>query len=180
MSHLKKAYRIFCRAEEIVVGFGFMTIVTLTFLNAILRTLDKPIIVADDLSLLLFSWVAFLGADVALRYSRLVGMDILVTKLHPKAQKVIQLLVFVIMIGALALFAVNGFSLAGNNWSRIYNSLPISYGWITLSLPVCSVLMIITCLVKMVKLLRHFGNDGYRVRKDSQETQAQGDAGLID
>lgn len=164
---LKTLYKIYCRIEEVLVGLGFMTIVILTFLNAVLRVMNRPIIVADDISLLLFSWVAFLGADVALRYSRLVGMDILTSKLPPKVQKALQILVFLIMIGALALFAKYGYQLAVNNWARVYNTLPISYGWVSLSLPVCSVLMILTCLIKIFKLVQNFSDDSYHVKKDN-------------
>ena len=166
---LKTIYKVYCRIEEIIVGLGFMTIVTLTFLNAVLRVLNQPIIVADDISLLLFSWVAFLGADVALRYSRLVGMDILVNKLHPKAQKTLQIVVYLIMIGALGVFANYGYHLALNNWTRTYNTLPISYGWVTLSLPVCSALMAFTCITKIFKVVKHFGDDAYNVRKDNPQ-----------
>lgn len=149
------------------MGFGFMSIVVLTFMNSVLRVFNKPIIIADDVSLLLFSWVALLGADVALRYSRLVGMDILVTKLPPKVQKIIQVVVYVIMIAALALFARYGYQLAVTNWMRTYNTLPISYGWVSLSLPVCSVLMIFTCITKLVKVIQHFSDDSYHVKKDN-------------
>lgn len=68
---LKMIYRWYCRLEEVVVGAGFLVIVGLTFTNAVLRVFNKPIITADDICLLLFGWVAFIGADVAMRYSRL-------------------------------------------------------------------------------------------------------------
>ena len=163
--HLKTVYKIYCRIEEILAGLGFMTIVVLTFMNSVLRVFNKPIIIADVVSLLLFSWVAFLGADVAMR--ELVGMDILVTKLPPKAQKVVQIVVYAIMIAALALFARYGYRLAATNWIRTYNTLPISYGWVSLSLPVCSVMMIFTCITKLYKVIRNFHDDGYQVKKDN-------------
>lgn len=164
---LKKIYKIYCLLESIIAGVGFFAIVVLTLLNAILRTtVDKPIIFVDDLNLLLFSWVAFLGADVALRHCRLVGMDILTSKLPQKVQKALQLIVYVIMIGALLMFARYGYELAMGNWARFYNSLPISYGWATLSLPVCSILMVMTCLIQMGKLLMHFGDDSYTLKRD--------------
>lgn len=169
MDMLKKIYRVYCRTEDIIVGCGFFTIVSLTFLNAVLRVFNMPIITADDISLLLFGWVAFLGADVALRYSRLVGMDIITTKLPPKVQKILQIIVYLIMIGALVLFVQQGFVLAQSNWKRFYNSLPISYGWVTLSLPVCSCLMILTCCVKVGKIIMNFKDDSYNVKKDNPD-----------
>lgn len=164
---IQKWYKGFCFAEEVVVGVAFTTIVVLTFMNVILRRFfDAPIVTADDINLLLFSWSAFLGADVALRYSRLVGMDMIVTKFPPKVQKSLQILVYIIMIGAFLLFAKSGFELAQANWKRGYNSLPISYGWATLSLPVSCVLMTITSCVKIGKIVINFQDDSYNVKKD--------------
>jgi TRAP-type C4-dicarboxylate transport system permease small subunit len=165
----QKVYRVYCRVEECIVGACFITVVGLTFLNATLRLFGHPIITTDDICLLLFSWAALLGADVALRYSRLVGMDILVSKLPPGLQKFLQIVVYIIIIGAAILFMRSGFVLANKNWKRIFNSLPISYGWVTLSFPVCCCLMIFTSVLKIIKVATHFGDDSYNVRKDNPD-----------
>ncbi|MDR1586811.1 MAG: TRAP transporter small permease [Treponema sp.] len=165
----QKVYRIYCRIEECIVGACFITIVGLTFVNALLRVFRRPIITADDICLLLFSWAALLGADVALRYSRLVGMDILVTKFPAKWQKFLQVLVYVIMIGAMLLFMRSGFLLAAKNWKRNFNSLPISYGYVTLSFPVGCCLMIFTSILKGVKVISHFKDDGYNIKEDNPD-----------
>jgi TRAP-type C4-dicarboxylate transport system permease small subunit len=165
----QKVYWFYCRVEECIVGICFVTIVGLTFSNAMLRLFDRPITTSDDICLLLFSWAALLGADVALRYSRLVGMDILVSKFPPKWQKFFQVLVYIIIIGAAILFVRFGFAMAARNWQRIFNSLPISYGWVTMSFPVCCCLMIFTSILKIIKVVTHFGDDSYNVRKDNPD-----------
>jgi TRAP-type C4-dicarboxylate transport system permease small subunit len=119
----------------------------------------------DDICLLLFAWAALLGADVAMRYSRLVGMDILVSKFPAKWKKFFQVLVYIIMIGAMLLFMRSGFVLANKNWKRTFNSLPISYGYVTLSFPVGCCLMIFTSILKIIKVVTHFKDDGYNVKK---------------
>ena len=174
----QKAYRVYCRIEEIIVGTFFAGIVLLTFMNALLRTFNKPIATADDICLLLFSWTALLGADVALRYSRLVGMDILVSKFPPKWQKFFQILVYLIMIAAMAMFIRYGILLAMRNWSRILNSLPISYGWVTLSFPTSCCLMIFTSLLKIKKIITKFKDDSYNVRKDNPDIVGEEYTGL--
>ncbi len=175
---LAKLYRGFCKVEEFVTGVSFMTIVLLTFMNVILRKFfSAPITQADDLCKLLFSWAAFLGADVALRYSRLVGMDILFTKMPPKVQKVLQIVVYLIMIFAFYIFATSGYTLAMDNWKRDYNTLPISYGWATISLPVGCVLMTITSAIKIAKVAMHFNDDSYNVRKDNPDVVGEENMG---
>lgn len=166
---LEKGYKIYCKIESFIAGLGFITIVALTLLNAILRQFNMPIIFVDDLNLLLFGWVAFLGADVAFRHCRLVGMDILTSKLPVKMQKALQLIVHVIMICTLIMFVKYGTQLALTNWARTYNTLLISYGWATLSLPVCSALMIVTAAIKIVKTLLHFNDDSYRLKDNIED-----------
>ena len=166
---LKTAYRIYCRIEEIFVGLCFFGVVSLTFMNAVLRTMKRPIVTADDLCLLMFAWAAFIGADVALRYSRLVGMDMFLSKLSPKWKKGIQILVFLIMIGAMIMIIPYGFQLAIRNWNRVMNSLPLSYGLVTISLPVSCFLMIFTSITKLKKIITNFKNDDYNVKKDNPD-----------
>ena len=160
---------VYCRVQEIIVGTFFALVVFLTFTNAVLRTMNRPIVTADDICLLLFSWTALLGADVALRYSRLVGMDMLVNKLSPKLQKSLQLLVFGIMITAMLVFIRYGITLAARNWPRFLNTLPISYGWVTISFPVGCSMMIFTSITKMVKIVKNFNSVNYNVRKDNPD-----------
>lgn len=166
---LKKIYKVYCQIESVIAGCAFLAIVVLTFLNAVLRQFKMPIIFVDDLSMLLFGWAAFLGADVAFRHCRLVGMDILTSKLNIKVQKILQLVVYVIMICTLVMFVKFGYELAMSNWARTYNTLKISYGWATLSLPVCSIFMIITSFVKIYKTVLHFGDDGFSLRDDIED-----------
>lgn len=164
-----KFYKVYCRTEEAIVGFGFVAIIALTFMNAVLRIFKAPIVIADDTCLLLFSWVAFLGADVALRYSRLVGMDIVLKKFPPKVQKVLQILIFVIIIAILCIFINGDLAVIRVNSKRPFNTLPIPYSYVTLSLAVGSILMVFTSVIKIVKLILHFKDDSYTVKKDNPD-----------
>ena len=173
---LKTAYRVYCRTEEIFVGLCFFGVVAMTFMNAVLRFFGRPIVYAEDLCLLLFPWAAFVGANVALRYSRLVGMDMLVNKFSPKAQKTIQTFVFIIMITVMLILIPYCFRLATSNWNRFLNSLPISYGFVTISLPTAFILMIFTSILKLKKIITNFNNDCYNVKKDNPDAVSKENA----
>ena len=175
---LKTAYKIYCRIEEVFVGLCFFSVVALTFMNAVLRFFGKSVVQAEDACLLLFAWAAFVGADVALRYSRLVGMDMLVTKFPPKWQKFFQIMVFVIMIAAMVVLIPYGFQLAARNWNRVINSLPLSYGFVTISLPVTCFLMIFTSLIKIKKIVSKFKDDSYNVKKDNPDAVGEEYTGI--
>ena len=168
---MKKIYKIYCLVEKYITAAAFFTIIVLTFGNAVLRLFNHPFAWCDDISLLLFSWCAFLGADVAFRSNRLVGMDIITNLLPVKVQKVLQIVVYLFMIGVLALFINKGFALATMNWKRFMNSLTISYGWATLSLPVGSILLTITALIKLFVTIKNFNNDDFTIKMHNPDSE---------
>ena len=169
---MNKIYKLYCKAEEFVVGVGFAAIVTLTFMNAVLRVFNAPIIYADDICMLLFSWVALMGADVSMRYCRLVGMDILTSKLPQRAQKILQIIVNIIMIVMLVVLIKGGIKIVNLNGSRPFNTLEafgIRYAAVTTSIPVCCAMMILTCVIKIFKLFMHFNEDEFTLKKDAAD-----------
>lgn len=164
---MKKIYDIYCKVEEILVATIFFSIVVLVFSAAFFRQFDRPIVWADDIAKFLFSWAAFLGADVAMRYSRLVGVDLLVKKLPRKVSKVLQIFVFTIIITLLMAFVYFGIKLSIDSVSRSFQTLShLSYSIVTASLPVSSLLMILTASIKIVKIVKNFNNDDYEVLQD--------------
>ncbi len=174
---MKKIYQVYCRIEEVLVGTAFVSIVVLIFSAAFFRQFNRPIVWADDIAKFLFSWTAFLGADVAMRYSRLVGVDILVRKLPRKIAKIIQIAVFVIIIILLAAFVYFGTILSIESVDRSFQTLSnFSYSIVTASLPVASLLMILTASLKIVKIVHNFRDDDYEVSKDMPGAEPQAKA----
>lgn len=166
---MKKLYDTYCRWEEVITGIIFVLIVALVFLAAFFRLFDKPIVWANDIAKLLFAWAALLGADVAMRYSRLVGVDFLVKKLPLRAAKFLRILVFSIIIALLCSFVYFGIGLSISSYDRSFQTLSfLSYSLVTASLPVASVLMILTASVKIVRIVRNFNNDEYDIYRDSR------------
>lgn len=160
-------YRRLCVFEEVVAATMFAFIVGLIFLAALFRAFNYPLIWANDVAGFLFSWVAFLGADIALRHSRLVGVSLLVDQGAPKVRKVCEIVVFSIMIALLTAFVYYGINLSIRNWDRDFQTLSfVSYSAVTLSLPVASVLMFVSCATKLYRLVRNFGDDNYRIKDD--------------
>ena len=78
---MKKFYEKFCKAEVAVASICLITCVSVIFISALLRVIGHPINWATDLSLLLFTWSTFMGADIAFRAGKLVNVDILVNML---------------------------------------------------------------------------------------------------
>jgi TRAP-type C4-dicarboxylate transport system permease small subunit len=153
---MKRVYAYYCKAEEIVTGIGFIAIVALVFSSAIARGLKNPIQWTVDISQLLLAWVSFLGADIAWRYSQILGLDLFTRKLPARLRKIIELAVLIIIFIALIIFIKFGLDLARANWKRTMQVVRMSYGFVTLSLPVVSVSFAVSTIVKIVRHIRNF------------------------
>ena len=149
---MRKLYKTLCKLELIACGTGFMLLITMVFLAAILRFFRFSVAWNIDLALFLLAWTAFLGADIAWREGKLIGIDLLVKRLPSSIAKIIQFVVYLIVLTALIVIVVNGSRLAWLERVRRYQSIPIPFSLMTLSLIVAASSMIVTTLIKIKRL----------------------------
>lgn len=151
---MKFLYNKICRLEEVICGLGLFSIVVLVFLSAGFRIFNHPIQWSMDLSQLIFAWVAFTGMDIAMRAGGVMGLDLLTKKLDKKIRNIINIFMNFILICFLISLIVYGFKLSFESWSRTYQTLGISYSWATLSLPVCSIFMVMNLVVNSFQIIK--------------------------
>lgn len=102
------------------------------------------------------AWTSFLGADIAWRSGQLIGIDI-VTRFFPKKmQKVVLIALYMVIFCVTAVICVFGMRLAWTERLRTYQSIPIPYSLMTLSLVVATFSMSVSTVVKIVKCIQHF------------------------
>lgn len=148
---MKKAYRLFCRAEEYLVAFLTFAIMVLVFGGAVMRTIGNPINWAVDLSLLIFAWLIFLGADVAIRTTELISIDLVVKRFPKIVQDILFAGGIVLSLIFLYILVRYGVPLAVENYERPFHSLGISFSYATIAAPVGSVLISISLVIKLVE-----------------------------
>lgn len=149
---MKTLYKKMCNAEMALSAICLLTTVFIIFTSALLRTIGKPIIGAWDIALLLFTWGAFLGADVAFREDKMVNVDILFNRLPGNLQKPLQLVIYLIIFIFLSALVYLGCILSVSTWHRSFQGIPgLSYTWVTISVPICSFSMIISTVIKVYK-----------------------------
>lgn len=151
---LSKLNKKIKKLEEQVAQLFIVFIVLLVFTAALSRWFKIPIAWAIDMSQLLFGWVVFLGADLAMDQGRHVGVEILSSKLPLKFQKLLTLLWNVILIIFLLVCVYYGTQLCLDNSARKFNTMRISYSYLTAAVPVGSLLMIRTLVDKSVVLIK--------------------------
>lgn len=154
-SILKKLYECIGRAELFIAKSSLAILTALVFLAAIARTLRNPIGWGVDTATFLFAWCVFLSGDIALRNNKLVSIDLVVSKFPKKLQFYIKLLNHLIIITFLVALIGFGFWLSYTTRFRTFQGIPgFSYTWVTLSVPVGSVLMLTTMILKIKFLIK--------------------------
>ena len=153
MKRLAKAYEKFCSIE---LYFGAILLVSTVFiitLSAILRTLNFPINWGFDLALLMFTWSVYIGADTALRDNKMVSVDALQNLFNPTLRKIVQLIIYILILVFLAAMVYLGIKLAYSSRNRSFQGIPsLSYSWATLSMPIPSAFMMVTTALKIKDL----------------------------
>ena len=147
---MKKFYEKFCKAEVAVASICLITCVSVIFISALLRVIGHPINWATDLSLLLFTWSTFMGADIAFRAGKLVNVDILANMLPDCMRKWNKIVIYSVCLIFLCALVYLGLIQSVKTWHRSFNGISwLSYTWVTLSVPVCCLSMVVTTLLKI-------------------------------
>lgn len=156
---MKKLYEKFCQLEQILANVLLAGIMVLVFVAAMARTFKHPINWAQDAALVAFAWLVFFGSDLAVRNTGLIGIDLLQNKFPAGVRKTLNVLFKLIIIGFLALLVVYGIVMVQTGYQRQINTLHISYAWVTASVPVGAVLMIISTATTLAKTIKGDGKE---------------------
>ena len=151
---MSKLADLVLKGEEVIASFLLCLISALVFFSAIARTIGQPINWAQDVALLAFGWLTFIGSDVIIPKGHLIRIDMLVNKLPKFIQKTLTLIFDVLMLLFLLILVVYGYMLVGQSWLRTFNTLHISYAWCTLAVPVGAFFMFFSILGKLKKDIR--------------------------
>lgn len=153
MKVLKSFYRGFCTAEETICNIGFIAMIALVFISAIARNIGHPLAWSIDVAQLMLCWTTLIGADVAYRHGKFMGLDILTGKFPEKVQILLKIVMNVIIQVALVIFIIFGVSLSINSWARSFQTLKISYSFVTIALPFMSAVMSVSVVLEILRLV---------------------------
>ena len=157
---VKRGYDFVCRIEAILAASFLIITVVVIFSLAIFRTFDVPIHWALDTALLVFAWGVFLGADVAFREDKLVNVDFVLSRMPDKLQRSVQLFLYLLIGLFLVALVYFGVFLSLSTQHRSFQGIPaLSYTWVTVSMPISSVLMLITLSIKVYRTIKPISAD---------------------
>ena len=145
--------RFLNRFVEDVCFFLVIVLTVVVFFQVFNRFILKaPLAWTEELAMLLFQWVVFLGAAVGVKRMGHFGIDLVVAKLPPKTRQRLELLV-PLAIGAIAVtLIIEGFSLLKLTQFQLYSTMPMSHAWATVPMPISGVLMILYLVQQQVRI----------------------------
>jgi TRAP-type transport system small permease protein len=147
---MKKLYERVCAAEAWVAAVFLVLMVVLIFLGGVMRMLGYPINWSSDAATCLFAWACFLCADIAWRKNSLMCIEVLTSRLPVQLQTACHMLNYAIITGFLLYLIAIGVYLSWVSRARSFQGIPeISYSWVTMSLPVGALLLLITTVLKV-------------------------------
>lgn len=153
--------KLIVKLEEYFVVVFLALLILLVFFAAVLRWFGVSVAWSVDVAQMLFCWVCFIGADLALRQNKHVGFDMLTKKLPLAVQNFIRLINNVLMFALCALVVFYGTKLCIDNYQRYFNTLPISYSLVTAAGPVGCFLMLTTIVRRIYQNILNFKNKDY-------------------
>ncbi|MDW5376040.1 TRAP transporter small permease subunit [Halomonas sp. HP20-15] len=148
-------FRVGIRVETWTAGILLVAMVVLVLLGGIARFLHVPLNWTLDMATCAFAWATFLCADIAWRRGALMSVDLLMRRLPARLQRALLLFNYLLIVLFLVFLFVTGLWLSWASWARSFRGIPwVSYSWVTLSLPVGSLLMLLTTGFKVRRQLR--------------------------
>ncbi len=138
------------KLSEVLLAF----IIVFVFVAAFLRLIRKPVVWSVDMAQLLFVWVCFIGADLAMEKDMHIGVDLLTNLMSKRVQRMLRIFTNILATAFLSFIAVFGARLAVINVADQFSGMELSHSWATWSAPVGCALMIRTLVKKTVGLIR--------------------------
>lgn len=145
---IKKIYKSVCTVEEVISIVCLLGATIILCCGAVMRTVNHPLSAINEISLCLFAWCIFLGADVAYRRKKLVFVEVIINRLKGVPQRILYAVNYLITAAFLVIFTIESIKVVQHSWVRTWSSIPtISYGWTALCMPVgCALMLITTCI----------------------------------
>ena len=156
---MRKLYQAICKLEVIICGAGFLLLIALVFLSAILRFFGVSMSWNMDMALFLLAWTSFLGADIAWRTGRLIGVDLVTRNFPLRLQKIIQIFVYCVIFVLLVIIIVFGIRLCWTDRIAKFQSLPIPSVVVPISLVAAALFMSISAILKIHRAILKFNSN---------------------
>ena len=147
---MQALYRRFCALQAWWAASFLLAMVALIFLGGVARMAGHPLNWTGDVATALFAWACFLCADIAWRRNSLMAIELVTSRLPLLAQRVVRFVNYTIICGFLLYVMGWGTYLSWVSRGRSFQGMAdVSYSWVTMSMPVGALMLLVTTAIKM-------------------------------
>ena len=138
------------RAIEVAGAILLVVEIVLLLTNVIARyVFGDPLVMIDELSSVLFLWLAMLGAVLALRRAGHMRMTAVVNRSSPTPRRLLELISDFAIFGFLALTLLPSISYVQNEQAVTLATMNLSLAWRAAAMPVGIALMLVSMLLRI-------------------------------
>lgn len=172
---MKKIIKVYNKIEEVFLVSSIVVSVTLLFINVILRYMfNTGIYGADEIALICFVWMSWLGISIGEREKEHIRIDMLSQSLHGLPKKILDITAELVTLAILVFLVYYGFKVVGvfvrkGTVTAMYR---IQKYWIYLSVPIGSLMMGLRIIGHIVEIVRakDYGAKPKELEEEERET----------
>lgn len=164
---MEKQTNMFLRISDVIERLSIwfsVLIMSVLAINLVVAVIfryffNNPIYWADELSLVLFGWITFLGAAIGVKKSELASVTIIVDRVKGRPLFFLKLFIQISIASFAILLGFYGFTWITSEsvLNQMATTLPIPI-WVTFAvLPISMLLMILFCIDNIYRLIRYKG-----------------------
>lgn len=152
---MRGIYNGLLRIEAVLAATFLVLMVALILLGGVARMSGAPLNWTIDLATCFFAWGCFLCADIAWRNDALMSIDLVPSSLPERGRRALAIVNHLLIAGFLAYIVYAGAWLSWVSRARSFQGIPgISFSWVTMSIVVGGLLLLLTTMLRLVGLLR--------------------------
>ncbi|MCA0987295.1 TRAP transporter small permease [Guptibacillus algicola] len=144
----------FNKVLGVVLALLIMVMSAVIFYQVFSRfVLEDSLRWSEELARYIMVWSVFIGSALAIRKRDLISVDAIKELMSARARNILNIAVYLVSIGFLAILVNYGFVLVGNIAGQLSPAMNISMAWAYSAIPVGSALMIINCVAVILEVI---------------------------
>jgi TRAP-type C4-dicarboxylate transport system permease small subunit len=141
-------------ATKTLLGIlGIVLIVVVGYAVVMRYVFNSPPTWSQEASTLLFVWISFLGASLALQLKGHVTFDFIIDLFPGRVYNGAVLVKDVLTIAVLVLGFLLGLRVVGETFRQFFQSIPVSFGFLYTALPLNFLIMVVHALDSLLEHL---------------------------
>ncbi|HUL00679.1 MAG TPA: TRAP transporter small permease [Nitrospirota bacterium] len=149
----------FVKGINFFIGFLLAVIVLIVFCNVLSRyVINASLAWSEEISRMMFIWLAFLGAITAYVNNEHLRLDIFIKIFPNKTSQFLTLVADIVVFLALTVCLKGGIDMTVDSFESgwVSSAVPVPYGYVYLAVPVCAGLMLVESIFKIIKDIKNF------------------------